>query len=78
MHLQQTIVSGKLISHTRSKNAYCSLTAVESFYFQNLLTGGIPALLPRERVTLGWFINIGQMRKTVFSISIYLSNEPEQ
>jgi len=48
----QTIFSGKLvalqlISHTRSKNSYCSLTAVEPFYFQNLLREGIPALLQR-------------------------------
>lgn len=81
--LKQTIFSGKLmalwlISHTCSKNGYCSLTAVESFYFQSLLIAGIPALLLRERVTLGWFIHIGKMRKTAFSISVHLSNGPEQ
>lgn len=79
----QTVFSGKLMAlwlifHTCSKYGYCSLTAVESFYFQNLLIAGIPALLLRERVTLGWFINIEKMRKTAFSIAIYLLNEPEQ
>lgn len=41
-------------SHKIQSN-HNTLTAMESFCFQNLLAVGIPLLLQKQKMTLGWF-----------------------